>query len=198
MHKILQNHLLCAFVANLKIGALYALYPESFCGKNLAIRKVFAFCDSGRGQARQPSRPLAADLSPSAQEKTSHRAESKDQSTHVCFALRQLTINKKRPNSVNCYLFTWINCGAMRAALRRSTPGHAVRAAVDEPEFVFAFIFVLCLFWPFFFLGFVFVSIFVQLLWLSLFPCFHYWKRAGPGKIPQYDIMIVSWHNFYG
>ena len=46
MHKILQNHLLCAFVANLKIDALYGLYPESFCGKNLAIRKVFAFCDS--------------------------------------------------------------------------------------------------------------------------------------------------------
>ena len=46
MHKILQNHLLCAFVANLKIGAIYALYPESFCDKNLAIRKVFAFCDS--------------------------------------------------------------------------------------------------------------------------------------------------------
>ena len=49
MHKILQNHLLCAFVANLKIGAIYALYPESFCNKNLAIRKVFAFCDSARG-----------------------------------------------------------------------------------------------------------------------------------------------------
>ena len=47
MHKILQNHLLCAFVANLKIGAIYALYPESFCDKNLAIWKVFAFCDSG-------------------------------------------------------------------------------------------------------------------------------------------------------
>ena len=46
MHKILQNHLLCAFVANLKIGGIYALYPESFCDKNLAIRKVFAFCDS--------------------------------------------------------------------------------------------------------------------------------------------------------
>ena len=46
MHKILQNHLLCAFVANLKIGAIYALYLESFCDKNLAIRKVFAFCDS--------------------------------------------------------------------------------------------------------------------------------------------------------
>ena len=49
MHKILQNHLLCAFVANLKIGGIYALYPESFCDKNLAIRKVFAFCDSGWG-----------------------------------------------------------------------------------------------------------------------------------------------------
>ena len=46
MHKILQNHLLCAFVANLKIDAIYVLYPESFCNKNLAIRKVFAFCDS--------------------------------------------------------------------------------------------------------------------------------------------------------
>ena len=47
MHKILQNHLLCAFVANLKIDALY---PESFCNKNLAIRKVFAFCDSATVQ----------------------------------------------------------------------------------------------------------------------------------------------------
>ena len=42
----LANHLLCAFVANLKINAIYALYPESFCDENLAIRKVFAFCDS--------------------------------------------------------------------------------------------------------------------------------------------------------
>ena len=47
MHKILQNHLLCTFVANLKIDAIYALYPESFCDKNIATRKVFAFCDSG-------------------------------------------------------------------------------------------------------------------------------------------------------
>ena len=46
MHKILQNHLLRAFVANLKIDVIYALYPESFCDKNLAILKVFAFCDS--------------------------------------------------------------------------------------------------------------------------------------------------------
>ena len=44
--KILQNNLLCAFVATLKIDAIYALYPESFCDKNLAIRKVFAFCDT--------------------------------------------------------------------------------------------------------------------------------------------------------
>ena len=47
MHKILQTHLLWAFVANLKIDAIYALYPESFCDPNLAIRKVFAFSDSG-------------------------------------------------------------------------------------------------------------------------------------------------------
>ena len=46
MLKILQAHLLLTFVANLKIGTIYALYPESFCDKNLAIRKVFAFCDS--------------------------------------------------------------------------------------------------------------------------------------------------------
>ena len=46
MHKILQNHLLCTFVVNLKIGAIYALFPESSCDKNLAIRKVLAFCDS--------------------------------------------------------------------------------------------------------------------------------------------------------
>ena len=52
MHKILQNHLLCAFVANLKIGAIYALYLESFCDKNLAIRKVFAFCDSALDAVR--------------------------------------------------------------------------------------------------------------------------------------------------
>ena len=46
MLKILQAHLLPAFVANSKIDAIYALYLESFCDKNLAIRKVFAFCDS--------------------------------------------------------------------------------------------------------------------------------------------------------
>ena len=46
MLKILQAHLLPAFVANLKIDAIYALYPESFCDKNLAVRKVFAFSDS--------------------------------------------------------------------------------------------------------------------------------------------------------
>ena len=46
MHKILQTHLLRGFVANLKIDTIYALYPESFCDKNLAIWKVFAFSDS--------------------------------------------------------------------------------------------------------------------------------------------------------
>ena len=51
LSKILQNHLQCAFVADLKIDAIYALYPESFCDKNLAIRKVFAFCDSAQGGA---------------------------------------------------------------------------------------------------------------------------------------------------
>ena len=62
MHKILQNHLLCAFVANLKIDANYMLYPESFCDKNLAIRKVFAFCDSARLRHRgiPPTPPLLA------------------------------------------------------------------------------------------------------------------------------------------
>ena len=49
MLKILQAHLLRAFVTK-KIDAIYALYPESFCDKNLAIRKVFAFCDSGADQ----------------------------------------------------------------------------------------------------------------------------------------------------
>ena len=47
MLKILQAHLLRAFVANLKIDAIYALYPESFCDKNLVARKVFVFSDSG-------------------------------------------------------------------------------------------------------------------------------------------------------
>ena len=32
---------------NFKIDAIYAFYPESFCNKNLANRKVFVFCDSG-------------------------------------------------------------------------------------------------------------------------------------------------------
>ena len=51
--KILQAHLLRAFVANSKIDAIYALYRESFCDKNLAIRKVFAFCDSGADRMRE-------------------------------------------------------------------------------------------------------------------------------------------------
>ena len=53
MHKILQTHLLWAFVANLKIDAIYALYPESFCDPNLAIRKVFAFSDPGGLETKQ-------------------------------------------------------------------------------------------------------------------------------------------------
>ena len=44
----LQTHFLRVFVANLKNDAIYGFYPESFCDKNLAIRKVFAFSDSGR------------------------------------------------------------------------------------------------------------------------------------------------------
>ena len=43
----LQTHFLRVFVANLKNDAIYGFYPESFCDKNLAIRKVFAFSDSG-------------------------------------------------------------------------------------------------------------------------------------------------------
>ena len=48
MLKILQAHLLQAFFANLKIDAIYALYPEIFGDINLAVQKVFAFSDSGR------------------------------------------------------------------------------------------------------------------------------------------------------
>ena len=32
--------------------AIYALYPESFCGVNLAIRKVFAFSDSAAASSQ--------------------------------------------------------------------------------------------------------------------------------------------------
>ena len=46
MLKILQAHLLRAFVANSIIDGIDALYPESFCNKNLAVRIVFAFSDS--------------------------------------------------------------------------------------------------------------------------------------------------------
>ena len=46
MLKILQAHLLRVFVANSIIDGIDALYPESFCNKNLAVRKVFAFSDS--------------------------------------------------------------------------------------------------------------------------------------------------------
>ena len=47
MLKILQTHPFRAFVANLKIDAVYAHHLESFCDKNLAVRKVFAFSDFG-------------------------------------------------------------------------------------------------------------------------------------------------------
>ena len=63
MHKILQNHLFCAFVANLKIDAIYALHPESFCNKNFAIRKVFAFCDSALLSLMMFSRTCCRQLS---------------------------------------------------------------------------------------------------------------------------------------
>ena len=43
LHKILQNHLLCAFVANLKIDWIYALYPESFATKILLSGKSSLF-----------------------------------------------------------------------------------------------------------------------------------------------------------
>ena len=46
MVKILQAHLLCTFVANLKIEVIYGHYPERFCDKNLTVWKVFAFSDS--------------------------------------------------------------------------------------------------------------------------------------------------------
>ena len=48
-----------SFVTNLKIDAIYALYPESFCDKNLAVRKVFAFSDSEDGPHRPPPNLLA-------------------------------------------------------------------------------------------------------------------------------------------
>ena len=42
----MQTRFLRIFVANLKIDAFYAFYPESFCDKNHAVRKVFVFSDS--------------------------------------------------------------------------------------------------------------------------------------------------------
>ena len=44
--KNLQTHFLCIFVANIKVDAIYAFYPESSCNKSLANRKVFVFSDS--------------------------------------------------------------------------------------------------------------------------------------------------------
>ena len=51
----MQTHFLHVFVANLKNDAIYAFYSESFCNKNLAIRKVFAFSDSDINLDRFPA-----------------------------------------------------------------------------------------------------------------------------------------------
>ena len=48
MLEICKHTFLGVFVANLKNDAIYGFYPESFCDKNLAIWKVFAFSDSGQ------------------------------------------------------------------------------------------------------------------------------------------------------
>ena len=58
MLKILQAHLLQAFVANSKIGAICVLYTESFRDKNLAVRKVFAFSDSGNDMDDNTMNPI--------------------------------------------------------------------------------------------------------------------------------------------
>ena len=63
VHKILQTHLLRAFVANLEIDAIYTLYPESFCDKNLAIRNVFAFSDSAFTTPNYPILRFSEELS---------------------------------------------------------------------------------------------------------------------------------------
>ena len=55
MHKILQNHLFCAFVANLKIDTIYALYPESFATKILLSGKFSLFVTLGIGLANCPA-----------------------------------------------------------------------------------------------------------------------------------------------
>ena len=52
MLKILHAHLLRTFIANSKIDAIYALYLESLSDKYLAVRKVFAFSDSGQQPGR--------------------------------------------------------------------------------------------------------------------------------------------------
>ena len=40
------NHTFYAELLRIKNDLIYAFYSESFCDKNLAIRKVFAFSDS--------------------------------------------------------------------------------------------------------------------------------------------------------
>ena len=49
-HAYAQNLAKPPFVRICPKFTIYALYPESFCDKNLAIWKVFAFCDSGLGK----------------------------------------------------------------------------------------------------------------------------------------------------
>ena len=51
-------------LANLKIDAIYALYPESFCDKNLAIRKVFAFCYSAWLARKRVAKGVLGKLGP--------------------------------------------------------------------------------------------------------------------------------------
>jgi len=45
--KILIFTRICREIVNV---AIYVLYPESSCGKDLAIQKVFAFSASGQNQ----------------------------------------------------------------------------------------------------------------------------------------------------
>ena len=58
---VMETHFLHVLVANLKIDAIYASYPERFCGKNLAIRKMFIFSDSGGGQGVPPQTKNSAE-----------------------------------------------------------------------------------------------------------------------------------------
>ena len=54
MLKILQAHLLPAFVANSKIDAIYALYLESFCDKILLSGKFSLFLTLMIAESKTP------------------------------------------------------------------------------------------------------------------------------------------------